>query len=58
MEGPVLKETVPVLKETVLHLFLQVEYGIDAVMDDHNPGRVVITSNHLRRFLAKRNWYG
>jgi hypothetical protein len=47
----------PVLKETVLHL-LQVEYGIDAVVDDHNPGRVVITSNHLRRFLAKRNWYG
>jgi hypothetical protein len=47
----------PVLKETVLHL-LQVEYGIDAVMDDHNPRRVVITSNHLQRFLAKNNWYG
>jgi hypothetical protein len=42
-----------ILKETVLNL-LQVEYGIDAVMDDHHPG----TSNHLRRFLAKRNWYG
>jgi hypothetical protein len=47
----------PVWKEAVLNLF-KVEYGIDAVMDDHNPGRVVITSNHLRRFLAKRNWYG
>jgi pentatricopeptide repeat domain-containing protein 1 len=45
----------PILKDTVLNLF-QIEYGIDAIVDDHNFGRVKIPSQSLQQWISKRRW--
>lgn len=45
----------PILKDTVLNL-LRVEYGIDAVVDDRNFGRVLILANSIQQYLTKRRW--
>jgi Smr domain len=43
----------PVLKDTVLNL-LDLEYGIQAVVDDRNLGRVRISADVLRHFVTQR----
>ena len=45
----------PILKDTVLNM-LRVEYGIDAVVDDRNLGRVLIPANSIQQFISKRRW--
>ena len=45
----------PILKDTVLSL-LRVEFGIDAVVDHSNLGRVVVTANSIQQFISQRRW--
>ena len=45
----------PILKDTVLNL-LRLEYGIDAVLDDRNFGRILIPANSIQQFISKRRW--
>jgi pentatricopeptide repeat protein len=45
----------PVLKDTVLNV-LQTEYGIAAIVDDRNLGRVIIPANSIQQFISKRRW--
>ena len=45
----------PILKDTVLNL-LHSEYGISALMDDSNLGRVIIPAISIQRYISKRRW--
>lgn len=45
----------PVLKRAVCSL-LQLEYGIIAITDERNDGRLIVSSETLRRFVAKMKW--
>lgn len=48
-------EEVPVLKKAVYSL-LESEFGITALVDDQNAGRLLIPTESLRRFVATRSW--
>ena len=45
----------PILKDTVMNV-LRVEYGIDAVVDDRNFGRILIPVGVIQQFISKRRW--
>jgi pentatricopeptide repeat domain-containing protein 1 len=45
----------PVLRGTVCR-FLKLEYGIEPVVNDNNPGRISIPSKSLNDFITKRSW--
>jgi pentatricopeptide repeat domain-containing protein 1 len=48
-------ENLPVLKRAMKNL-LQAEFGIDAIVDDRNSGRLVIPLEDLRFFVGSRSW--
>jgi hypothetical protein len=44
-----------VLKKAMKNV-LESEFGIDAIVDDRNSGRLVITLEDLRFFVGSRSW--
>lgn len=45
----------PILQTAVLSVLAN-EYRVDAKVDDSNPGRIIVTSRELRKFLARNAW--
>jgi len=45
----------PVLKNSIISVLAN-EYGIEATVDEHNPGRVIVPSYSLEQFLERRKW--
>jgi len=45
----------PILQTAVLSVLAN-EYRVDAKVDDLNPGRIIVTSRELRKFLAMNSW--
>ncbi len=45
----------PVLQNIVLSV-LSDEYRVEANVDELNSGRIIVTGEHLRKFIAKNAW--
>ena len=45
----------PVLQDAVISV-LSTEYRVEGKVDASNPGRIIVTNEELRKFIAKNSW--
>jgi hypothetical protein len=50
-------EDKPVLLPAIMHLFEE-EYGITAVLDENNTGRIRISSDCISSLVERKKWNG